>query len=380
MPFDLTKPDSDSPGLAAIVRENFRAIAQGDPGVFSRLWITNDAPTIVLEKGGQPVKARAGGLPSGAGEQFAYLSSNAFFSQGWQRDDVGKKAWLFSINPAADSILVQRAVAGPNPISWTTLAQFSGGGGLRLFGTILGGPTTFRSDSSMEAYGLNAIISLMQTSNPGSTDFESGMAFGAHDSAGAIRKTSSISSKWVDTTAGSGFSVLRLNATHSGGGVDDVALRIFGNHGVGFWAGGDTAGHAPGANNVAINGKVVVGGTTAPLNRLQIKEDNATADVTDGAGQLSVTGATDPNKRLAIGYNTTGNFGWLQAGQKGTAYRPLALNRIAGGVILGAPPSAPDDADLSNSNISFFIDEGGNALRIRVKTSNGTLKTARIPL
>ncbi|MGH8247949.1 MAG: hypothetical protein ACREUU_16125 [Gammaproteobacteria bacterium] len=51
-----------------------------------------------------------------------------------------------------------------------------------------------------------------------------------------------------------------------------------------------------------------------------------------------------------------------------------------GPLALGAPASAPADANLPQSHISFWLDEGGNSLRVRVKYSNGTLKTATIPL
>lgn len=49
-------------------------------------------------------------------------------------------------------------------------------------------------------------------------------------------------------------------------------------------------------------------------------------------------------------------------------------------VALGAPPSAPTDGNLINGQVSFYLDEVGNNLKIRVKYSNGTLKTATIAL
>ena len=51
-----------------------------------------------------------------------------------------------------------------------------------------------------------------------------------------------------------------------------------------------------------------------------------------------------------------------------------------GAVALSAPSSAPTDGDLNNSNISFYLDQSGNNLKVRVKYSNGTLKTATIAL
>jgi hypothetical protein len=49
-----------------------------------------------------------------------------------------------------------------------------------------------------------------------------------------------------------------------------------------------------------------------------------------------------------------------------------------GAVALGAPPSAP--ANLNNSQISFWLDERANQLKICVRYSDGTVKSAAIPL
>lgn len=48
------------------------------------------------------------------------------------------------------------------------------------------------------------------------------------------------------------------------------------------------------------------------------------------------------------------------------------------GVALFAPPSAAADAFLGNSQVVFWLDEVGNALQIKVKYSDGTVKTASV--
>jgi hypothetical protein len=58
----------------------------------------------------------------------------------------------------------------------------------------------------------------------------------------------------------------------------------------------------------------------------------------------------------------------------------FVLHTSAAAVALGAPSSAPTDANLNNSNISFWLDETNNKLKVRVKYSDGTLKTATIDL
>lgn len=62
-----------------------------------------------------------------------------------------------------------------------------------------------------------------------------------------------------------------------------------------------------------------------------------------------------------------------------TSQQMLALIND-GSIVQSAPSSAPTDGNLTNSSISMYVDEIGNNLKIRVKYSNGTLKTATIAL
>ncbi len=73
-------------------------------------------------------------------------------------------------------------------------------------------------------------------------------------------------------------------------------------------------------------------GTTGPAAKLHI-----VGDAVDGwnASQLRITGATNGNYKLNIGYNTTSNFGEIQAGEEGVAYRNLILNGYGGNVGIG---------------------------------------------
>lgn len=45
-----------------------------------------------------------------------------------------------------------------------------------------------------------------------------------------------------------------------------------------------------------------------------------------------------------------------------------------------APTSSPSDASLEKGDVAFWIDEGANRLRVRVKYQNGTVKTGSIAL
>lgn len=49
-------------------------------------------------------------------------------------------------------------------------------------------------------------------------------------------------------------------------------------------------------------------------------------------------------------------------------------------IALRAPASAPTTARMNNGSLSFYLDEGGNNLKVTVKYSGGTVKTATIPV
>jgi hypothetical protein len=74
-----------------------------------------------------------------------------------------------------------------------------------------------------------------------------------------------------------------------------------------------------------------------------------------------------------------GSQGLLIPGStSGTA--TIQATTTLGGVVQPAPNAAPADGGLTNGSISLYLDEAGNNLKVRVKYSNGTLKTATIAL
>ncbi len=82
-------------------------------------------------------------------------------------------------------------------------------------------------------------------------------------------------------------------------------------------------------NNVGI-------GITAPSTVLHIAQDNATV----GGGQLTVSGRTNSNKQIIVGYHTTDDYGQIQAVEQTVAVRPLALNPAGGNVGIGTTTPA----------------------------------------
>jgi hypothetical protein len=79
---------------------------------------------------------------------------------------------------------------------------------------------------------------------------------------------------------------------------------------------------------LATNGGNVGIGTTSPGFKLQ-----ATADST--SGQFAVTGSSNTNKQLRVGFNTTSDYGLIEAVIDGTGFKNLALQPNGGNVGIG---------------------------------------------
>ncbi|MEZ6256053.1 MAG: hypothetical protein R3B92_04770, partial [Patescibacteria group bacterium] len=98
-------------------------------------------------------------------------------------------------------------------------------------------------------------------------------------------------------------------------------------------------------------------GTTAPNSVLHvngiatIQNDSAL----DLPNQLTIRGDTNTNNRLYMGYNTTADYGSIQAITEGTAYRNLILN--AGGANVG----------VGTTNPSYKLDVNG-----QIRSANNT--------
>lgn len=70
-------------------------------------------------------------------------------------------------------------------------------------------------------------------------------------------------------------------------------------------------------------------GTTSPSGKLHVQGGDPNA--ASVSGSLIAGGAID-NERLALGYNSTSGYGWLQSAYVGVTYTPLVLN-LAGGTV-----------------------------------------------
>jgi len=175
---------------------------------------------------------------------------------------------------------------------------------------------------------------------------------------------------------------LRARAADSVASTTDLMLGGSANHGLGWYGTGRTFGSPP----LAVNGPVlygqgggvlgaVNGATQTPVlrwNELGQVGIGTTAmpsgseltlqgdDTNTPPLHLNIRGNTETNKRLLIGYNTTGNYGAIQA-YNGTSGTPttttaLLLNQAGGNVGIGmatAPTVALDVTGTINASVAL---------------------------
>src|SRR6185503_4434458 len=84
---------------------------------------------------------------------------------------------------------------------------------------------------------------------------------------------------------------------------------------------------------IANNGNIGIG-TTSPATKLHISTDANTSGAPDNS-QFFITGATSTGKRLSFAYNTSSNYGEIQAQAFSGSYSPLNLNPNGGNVGIG---------------------------------------------
>jgi Chaperone of endosialidase len=104
------------------------------------------------------------------------------------------------------------------------------------------------------------------------------------------------------------------------------------------------------SNSLVLGNNVNVGiGTTAPAVPLEVRR-NSTVASNWQTGQLRISGASDPNMQLSLGYDTSSNLGVIQAGQAFTGFKTLSLNPSGGAVGIGT--TGPDQTLTVNGGAS----------------------------
>jgi len=103
-------------------------------------------------------------------------------------------------------------------------------------------------------------------------------------------------------------------------------------------------------------------GTASPLATLNIQADDAGV-YNSAQGQLIISGSSNSNKRLNLGFNTTDNKGWIQPGINGEGYNDLLLNSQGGNVGIGTDsPDADTKLDVNGViRAQSGIQPNGNA-------------------
>lgn len=228
-----------------------------------------------------------------------------------------------------------------------------------------GGTGVFRSDAGVEIRGptADALLSLRQSENPGTTGPETAIAYGAFNGAGAIAKTASVSSKWADPAAATMKGILRLNATYKdpggAGTLDDVAIRVLGNDGVDFHGSSDTAG--PGAGKVRFNG---AGGVIVAAGGLSVKGQVATpsADTTANATRLVLAAGNSGNPAVELRfYRSTALAG------------EIAFDGDTTTVVAGRTKAASDLVTYVGGTVTSLVDTSGNLFQLGALNSGGGL-------
>ena len=109
------------------------------------------------------------------------------------------------------------------------------------------------------------------------------------------------------------------------------------------------------------------------------------ADVTGNDCQLTASGLTDAGQQTKVCFDTTGNFGWIQAGQNGVANRQLRLNPNGGGLSFGTQAysdgGGTPEGSVTGSIGDWFVNKaGGKASTAYIKYAGSASTTGWQPL
>lgn len=139
-----------------------------------------------------------------------------------------------------------------------------------------------------------------------------------------------------------------------------------------------------------VNGFVGLGitaGTTAVGDVIGVSgtfsKFDASSTVTRAIGLYSNQGSTQvANVTEAYGVFVTANWASIGSTKSRGIFvdGPTQISEFEGRLVFGTANSAIADADLANSEGSFYLNEAGNTAVIKVKYANGTVKTGTIAL
>ena len=108
------------------------------------------------------------------------------------------------------------------------------------------------------------------------------------------------------------------------------------------------------------DGKVGIGSDN-PLLKLHVQGDVTGGAYNQVAGQIVISGASNTNKRLNIGFDTSTDKAFLQSGINGTGYNDLLLNPNGGAILINKTSTTGIPGNLTNGTVEVSQITGRNA-------------------
>jgi hypothetical protein len=107
-------------------------------------------------------------------------------------------------------------------------------------------------------------------------------------------------------------------------------------------------------------------GTASPANKLTVTADDTFAQ--DSSGQIVIKGSSNNSEKLSIGFDTTSDYGYIQAIETDVAARSIALNPFAGNVGIGtsSPSEKLEIAGAVSASSTGIAIKNGSATRLRI--------------
>lgn len=264
---------------------------------------------------------------------------------------------------------------------WTLDSSFAG---TKTFedGVIATGAATGaigHADSQLESRndgGGHALVSIVNTVNPGSTVEEAGVTLVAYDDAGVIKQMASISGMWGNNASvATGYGILRFNAATPAAG-SDIAQRISSGKGVTFYGTSETdfpgvkqvkfrrngvgIAHIVGDGDLILDGAASGGAaSTVFLNGqnagdVQIAFGGGTAIVNSGTGANAAAASLKVGSKSGRSINAGGTINASGADYAEYMRKADGCGEIAKGDIVGIDANG-DLTDKWDRSIHFMV-------------------------
>jgi hypothetical protein len=191
-------------------------------------------------------------------------------------------------------------------------------------------------------------------------------------------ETSTTSTVTISESTGSGTAELRFVATDSfpktkivtDVSAGSLSLETLGNDRLKIANNGDISFYDDTGTSQALfwdaSAESLGIGTTSPANKLTVTADDTFAQ--DSSGQIVIRGSSNNSEKLSIGFDTTSDYGYIQAIETDVAARSIALNPFAGNVGIGtsSPSEKLEIAGAVSASSTGIAIKNGSATRLRI--------------